>query len=219
MMTASFVGQFTPAAHAQTLGNPQVEVEVEVIEETTPPTSIIEYGESEEYEVEIVPSVEQDSVATDEVEVIIEEDFTGTFACVEQPVPTTVFYSSEGALPVIHWVSHYFAQSGWDPLTRCRAVAGRFQNFYEAGILDYLTAGIVNGLPVVCVSSEVGGPCRGVLYTLKPGQNASAEIQQLFDLSYGYQVGALYESGSRIYIDFQQYLEGLAERNSELSQD
>ncbi|MGK7889354.1 MAG: COP23 domain-containing protein [Leptolyngbyaceae cyanobacterium] len=149
-----------------------------------------------------------------ETEVILEgQGFVGTFSCVEHPVPTTVFYSAEGALPVIHWVSHYFAHSGWDPLTRCRAVSGRFQNFYEAGILNYLTTGVVNRLPVVCVAEEVGGSCAGVLLTLKPGQDGDEVVQQLFDLSYGRQVGALYESGPRTYISIEQYLEGLADQN------
>lgn len=142
----------------------------------------------------------------------------GTFACVESPythvAPTTVFYSPEGALPVIHWVSHYFQGSGYDPLTRCREVSSRFERYYKAGILNYITTGIVNRLPVVCVSSEMGGPCQGVLLTLKPGQNASFVVQRLFDLSYGRQVGALYESGSRVYIDVENYLSGLEQLNS-----
>ena len=110
---------------------------------------------------------------------------------------------------MIHWVSHYFEDSGYDPLTRCRDVSGRFQRYYEAGILNYITTGIVNRLPVICVSDSMGGPCQGVLLTLKPGQNASFVVQRLFDLSYGRQVGALYESGSRIYINVENYLSGL----------
>ncbi|NER00624.1 MAG: hypothetical protein F6K30_28675 [Cyanothece sp. SIO2G6] len=178
-----------------------------------------ECRESEVYEVyEVCDDCETDEYPEGglvETEVILEggHDLLGTFSCVEQPVPTTVFYSAEGALPVIHWVSHYFAHSGWDPLTRCRAVSGRFQNFYEAGILNYLTTGVVNRLPVVCVAEEVGGSCSGVLLTLKPEQDGDAVVQQLFDLSYGRQVGALYESGSRTYISIEQYLEGLAAQN------
>ena len=125
-----------------------------------------------------------------------------------------MFFAPENSLAVIHWRSDHFTHSGWDPLTRCRAVSTRFQNFYETGELNYLTTGIVNRLPVVCVSSELGGGCTGVLLTLRPGANASATLQKLFDLSYGHEVGALYESDSRIYIDVEHYLSALEQRQS-----
>ena len=159
------------------------------------------------------------TVEIEEVEITVpgtpahKPDLAGTFACVESAYyhapPTTVFYSPEGALPVIHWVSDYFDGSGYDPLTRWRAVSGRFQRYYEAGVLNYITTGIVNRLPVICVTDQMGGPCQGVLLTLKPGQNASFVVQRLFDLSYGNRVGALYESGSRVYINVENYLSGL----------
>lgn len=133
------------------------------------------------------------------------EEYAGLFVCEEAGIPTTMFYAPEGSLPVIRWRSHYFAQSGYTPEVRCRAVSARFQRFYNAGILNYVTTGIVNRLPVVCVSSEFGGPCSGILYTLRPGQNASQVLQQLFDISYG-QAGPLYESGSRLYLDMNEYL-------------
>lgn len=133
------------------------------------------------------------------------EEYSGSFVCEEYGIPTTMFYAPEGSLPVIRWRSHYFAQSGYTPEVRCRAVSDRFQRFYDRGILNYVTTGIVNRLPVVCVSSELGGPCSGVLYTLRPGQNASQVLQQLFDVSYG-QAGPLYESGARLYLDMNEYL-------------
>jgi|GEM_PF-2029375 len=133
------------------------------------------------------------------------EEYTGTFVCEEGGTPTTMFYAPEGSLPVVRWRSHYFAHSGYTPEVRCREVSARFQRFYDAGILNYVTTGIVNRLPVVCVSSELGGPCSGVLYTLRPGQNASRVLQQLFDISHG-QAGPLYESESRLYLDMNEFL-------------
>jgi len=61
---------------------------------------------------------------------------------------------------------------------------------------------------VVCVASEMGGPCQGVLFTLKPGQNAPRTIQQLFDVRVGAS-GPLFESGSREYIDMKPYTQAL----------
>ncbi|MEM7065539.1 MAG: COP23 domain-containing protein [Cyanobacteria bacterium P01_B01_bin.77] len=234
---AAFVGVGADATAAETTETtPRIEVEVETVRATPHPWGQrhhiepeVIYEESiheeydhryeeydhdhEEVEYEVVKSDEE----FEEFELILPaepaHDLVGTFACVESPysdvAPTTVFYSPEGALPVIHWVSDYFAGSGYDPLTRCRQVSDRFERYYEAGVLNYITTGIVNRLPVICVSDEMGGSCQGVLLTLKPGQNASFVVQRLFDLSYGRQVGALYESGSRIYIDVENYLSGL----------
>lgn len=234
---ATLVGVSTDVAVADTTDTtPRIEVEVETVRATPlswghrhpQPRIIREEIIREEIiheEVEIIhEEVEHEEIEHEVTRQVIEEfEFTlpaepphhlvGAFACVESPyshvAPATVFYSPEGALPVIHWVSHYFERSGYDPLTRCRAVSSRFQRFYEADILNYITTGIVNRLPVICVSDEMGGPCRGVLLTLKPGENASFVVQRLFDLSYGHRVGALYESGSRVYINVDNYLSGL----------
>jgi hypothetical protein len=114
-------------------------------------------------------------------------------------------------MPVIRWVSHAFLPSGFDPLTRCRDVSARFQTYYDNGKLDYITTGIVNGQPVVCVTDSTGGPCQGILFTLKRGQSASRVIQQLFDIRAGAS-GPLYESQARFYLDMNKYLQnrGLA---------
>ena len=214
---------------------PQIEVEVETVN-TSPrpwgrpaPVVVPEVVIPEVVIPEAVaPEVVAPTVEVEEVEIVVPatpghkptDTLAGTFACVESVYshvpPTTVFYSPEGALPVIHWVSDYFDGSGYDPLTRCRAVSGRFQRYYEAGVLNYITTGIVNRLPVICVTDQMGGPCQGVLLTLKPGQNASFVVQRLFDLSYGHQVGALYESGSRVYINVENYLSGLEHLESSL---
>jgi len=101
-------------------------------------------------------------------------------------------------------VYHYYALLP-DPGTRCQEVSNRFDLFYRQGRLNYVTTGIVNRLPVVCVAGEMGGPCTGVLFTLKPNEDASRVIQQLFDVRAGAS-GSLYESESRQYIDMNQYI-------------
>ncbi len=119
--------------------------------------------------------------------------------------PTTFASTPHGVLPLVKWVSHYFAQSGYDPEVRCREVSERFDRFYRQGQLNYITTGIVNNLPVVCVATELGGPCTGVLFTLKPNEDASRVIQQLFDVRAGAS-GPLYESGTREYVDIKRYM-------------
>ncbi len=119
--------------------------------------------------------------------------------------PTTLVSTPGGVLPIVRWVSDYFNPSGYDPGTRCQEVSNRFDLFYRQGRLNYVTTGIVNRLPVVCVASEMGGPCTGVLFTLKPNEDASRVIQQLFDVRAGAS-GSLYESESRQYIDVNRYI-------------
>ena len=130
----------------------------------------------------------------------------------ENGIPTTFVKTPQGTYPVIRWVSNYFLSAGYSPLTRCRQVSDKFQFFYDDGRLDYITTGIVNRQPVVCVSGRKGGPCQGVLFTLKPQQSASETVQQLFDIRVGASTGPLYESGSRFYLNFNDYIEGLVKK-------
>lgn len=125
----------------------------------------------------------------------------------ENDVPTTFVQTRQGTYPVIRWVSNYFTPHGYDQMTRCRQVSDKFQTYFNDGNLNYVTTGVVNHQPVVCVSDTNGGTCQGVLFTLKPQQDASRVIQQLFDLRSGAASGPLLESGSRFYLDMNQHIE------------
>jgi hypothetical protein len=130
------------------------------------------------------------------------------FFCGTSPngIPTTYVNTPGGNLPLIRWVSHYFLPSGYTPEVRCQEVSQRFNRYYNQGVLNYVTTGYINGEPTVCVASKIGGPCTGLLFTLKPNQNATRAIQQLFDVRAGAS-GPLYESESRVYIDMRQYVQ------------
>ncbi len=119
-------------------------------------------------------------------------------------LPTTFVNTPSGNLPLIRWKSHVFEPSGYTPDVRCRDVSQRFNRFYNQGILNFVTTGVVNNQPVVCVASTMGGACTEVLFTLKPGQSATRTIQQLFDVRAG-AAGPLYESEERIYVDMRPY--------------
>lgn len=121
-------------------------------------------------------------------------------------LPTTVAYNNGKETEVIKWYSQYFSYSGYDNLTRCRTVSYRFQEAYNKGTLDYITAGIVNGYPVICAAYP-GGSCNGgnVLFTLKKGTDAAKTLQRLFNVR-DLGAGPLYESSGKQYLSIKKLI-------------
>jgi len=145
----------------------------------------------------VIPTINQPSSAQ-----------TRTYFCdTSSGVPTTVAKNVTGReIPVIRWVSDFGGQ--YTPTRRCQEVSARFENAYEKGLLNYLTTGIVKRQQVVCASSQYGGPCSDLLFTLKPSQNASSVIQNLVDIGYRAR-GPIVQSedgSSQIYIDMNKLL-------------
>jgi len=128
-----------------------------------------------------------------------------------QGSPATVAQTAQGdTVPVILWNSDYFGKAGFDPQTRCELVSQRFQQYYNNGTLNYLTTGRMNRMPVVCVAQKEGGPCSGLLFTLKPESNPSDTLQRLLAVRVRAQ-GPLNETNARVYIDMEEYLENAIE--------
>ncbi len=121
---------------------------------------------------------------------------TSFFCGMSGNVPTTLARTSSGETrEVIRWVSYHFTDSGYDPQTRCEQVSNRFQTIHQRGYLDFITAGYLNGMPAICAGNG-SSPCSSdrLLFTLKPGQNAAREIQQLFNIKASSAAAPLYES-------------------------
>ena len=125
-----------------------------------------------------------------------------TISCMSaEGVPATVVQTKSGKqVPIIYWKSQAFSGSGWTPERRCQEVSARFQNYHSAGTLEYITTGRMNGLPVICVAKTDGGACAGLLYTLKPGQNATATLKKLFDVRTKPGAAPLEETTARMYL-------------------
>lgn len=119
--------------------------------------------------------------------------------------PTTMAKTKRGYVPVIRWTSEYFGASGWSPEARCAEVSDRFDSFYQNDTLNFLTTGRMNRQSVVCVANYKGGPCSGLLFTLKPGSNPGRTLQQLLSVRVGAS-GPLNESTARVYIDMEDFL-------------
>jgi hypothetical protein len=108
------------------------------------------------------------------------------FLCgTSQGYPATVALTSRGYVPVIRWSSNYFGGSGFSPQYRCKVVSSRFQQYYKNGTLNYLTTGWSNRQPVICVATAKGGPCAGVLFTLKPGSDSWLTLTRLMQVRVG----------------------------------
>lgn len=139
-----------------------------------------------------------------------------TFYCgTWQGVPATLARTARGeSVPVIRWVSDYFSDSGYTPEKRCQMVSERFQTYNQQGILKYLTTGIMNRMPVVCVTQREGGDCAGLLFTLKRGSSPNQTLQDLLAVRYQAR-GPLNETNQRVYINMEDYLNNAFSRDTD----
>ncbi len=128
-----------------------------------------------------------------------------------QGVPTTIVRGSRGNLPVIRWTSTAFPPP-YTPDERCRIVSQRFQAYHDNGTLNYITTGMMNRQPVVCIARRQGGDCTDLLFTLQPGitpTQARRTLERLLNYRALSQGGALNQTGERPYIDVEKYLNEL----------
>lgn len=136
-------------------------------------------------------------------------DPSGPFSCDTNSL-TTVVGAKRSA--VMRWRSGQFSSAGYSPLRRCLEVSERFNQFYSTGQLNYVTAGLVNGMPVVCATSA-GGSCdsTNVLFTLnrRNSGNVAGILQTLFDNRAGAAGAVVNESTERVYIDMNKLLANL----------
>ena len=137
--------------------------------------------------------------------------------------PATILQRPQGNVTVIKWVSNSFSESGFDAERRCELVSGRFQQYHKAGNLKYLTTGVINRQPVVCVANRAGGDCardlpnNGLLFTIKPGSDARETLKRLLNLRDRASANSLNESAhssrveveinDRLYIDMGEYIQ------------
>ena len=119
----------------------------------------------------------------------------GFFCDTSTGIPETHYQGESGASEVwIRWGSDFFSSSGYDPLTRCRAVSGRLENYRRGGRLNYMGVGQMNGQNIICTAIQPGS-CLGLIYTLKPQQDPVETLQQFMQHRKGaVGIAPLYES-------------------------
>lgn len=123
-------------------------------------------------------------------------------------LPQTRYKNRAGGTEVwIRWGSDHFEGAGYDALRRCNIVSGRLENFRRNRQLNYIAVGRQNGQQIICSATAVG-QCVGLIYTLKPGQDANQTLEQFMRLRRGEATApSLLESEDELLIDVRDLIE------------
>ncbi|WP_144051455.1 COP23 domain-containing protein [Geminocystis herdmanii] len=138
-----------------------------------------------------------------------------TFACANvQGTPATVARRGTEQVTMIRWSKNdgYFGD-GWTPQKRCEHVSTKFQEYAQQGNLRYITHGVKNGYPIICVAKTEGGNCVWQLFTLRKSDNPRQKVSRLLDRN-SISSNPLAESDAsyiinvndKVYIDLNVYL-------------
>jgi Circadian oscillating protein COP23 len=124
-------------------------------------------------------------------------------------IPTTVYPTPHGEKEFISWDSNYFVPSGYTPEVRCQQVTGRLNRLFQSSSEQYITDGIINGQPVICLTDSEGGACKSLLYTLKKGQSGEKAIQLLIEQTESnFNKPPLREGSCHTYLNLNSFIEG-----------
>jgi hypothetical protein len=113
---------------------------------------------------------------------------TTTYFCGQSKdgIPTTYARTATGKkMAIIRWERAWGGQ--YTPEVRCQKVSAKFQQANEAGVLNYLTAGVQNGQKVVCGVRRYGDSCddqKQILLTLRQEEEPDEVIRALIGVSY-----------------------------------
>jgi|GEM_PF-816659 len=126
-------------------------------------------------------------------------------------ITATLAWSPErqGNVRIIGWKSEYFSKKGWNPQKRCQEVTPKFQQAINQN-RTLLTAGKVQGYPVICAVSQEGQTCNSnnQLFTIKPNDNPELVLQQLMGILTGKASDMLMQSSSgHTYVSLKQLLD------------
>jgi len=137
------------------------------------------------------------------------ESLRSRISCINtNGVPLTVLSTKSGQqIQIINWKGETSSSSGWSAIRSCQKVSQRLQEHHDAGTLRYITTGRKNGMPILCISRTDRGGCSHLVYSLKPGTNATAKLRKLFGVNNSLRSSTvLEETTSRIYINIKKLL-------------
>lgn len=142
-----------------------------------------------------------------------ETKFRNIYRCINnQGKPTTVVDTQRGRIQLIVWQSDFFASSNWTPQNRCQVVTQRFQRFSDYGTLRFISYGVLNNYPIICIAENRPGQglaCKkdGLLITLQPNDNPKKVMQDLFDKNRLSDGKSPITRGKVFFINFDNFLE------------
>jgi Circadian oscillating protein COP23 len=132
-----------------------------------------------------------------------------TFVCdTSGSSPRTLIHTTQRVILLVRWMH---SLGGHDPLKRCKEVSARFQNLQQEGSLRFITSGRLNGENIICVASELNGPClpNGLLFTVKPGDSPRRILNQALPCSFELPRPFLLEEVTpKIYISMDDLING-----------
>ena len=139
-------------------------------------------------------------------QVISGSSLASRFSCINiNGTPASVVGTKTGASP-----DHLLEESDFSvPVGRQNVVVRKCQHDSRATTPQDSRIhhhGRMNRLPVICVAKSDGGACAGLLYTLKPGQNATATLKKLFDVRTKPGAAPLEETTARMYLSMDSII-------------
>ncbi len=128
---------------------------------------------------------------------------TTKYECISQGSKLlTVAHTPRGIIPLIEWQSTFFGAQ-WTPELRCKAISARFQAFSDQNVLGFVSTGVLNTYPIICVSEEYGDCLsNGLLMTLEPQENSTQVLQALFNIK-----TPIVRGGPKAIIDMEYFLQ------------
>jgi hypothetical protein len=147
-------------------------------------------------------------------------DALSSFQCrVADDYHVTLAVKHNGSLsdPLIVWTTDEFSNAGYTPERRCSEVTERLNSLLQenGGTLSglYMTAGIVNGHPVLCAVNNTRSGCNttNVLFTLKRENrsNPGRVLETLLNYNATGSGSPIQESGGQPYVNLERLVQQL----------
>jgi Circadian oscillating protein COP23 len=126
--------------------------------------------------------------------------------------PATVVKIKGSEIPILKWVTTEI--DNYPPEKRCSEVSARFQTYYQAGSLKYITTGQMNNENAICTTNHKGGDCTDLLFTVKPGANPRNTLEKLIAIRTGEKGTVIIETDGRLYLNIDKLLESDVRKTS-----
>ena len=121
------------------------------------------------------------------------------YSCNSSGTPAIVGTDENGSKNILSFPSEYFSST--EAVQNCETTAGLLQSQYESDSLGYLTRGLVNDRPAVCMT-ELNGTCNSsnLLFNLPQNADPKEVLDSMLNPA-ALEGGESSRPGSQIYTD------------------